>query len=251
MSPAFLVSIAGASLLGSLHCAGMCGPFVTFYSGGASSGRRSRLLGHVAYHGGRLLIYSALGGMGGAVGSAIDVAGRAAGLGRAAALLAGSAMLLWGVVLLLEAGGVGIGRSLVPEGLRARSSRFLRALASRPPLGRALALGTASALLPCGWLYAFVVTAAGTGSATDGLLVMVAFWSGTVPLLLGLGVGVASILGPIRKHVPLLSAVVLLAIGAAGILGRSNVAALAASDVSKAAGVVQANRDLACHTGSP
>jgi sulfite exporter TauE/SafE len=38
----------------------------------------------------------------------------------------------------------------------------MRAVASRPEV-RAAILGLGSALLPCGWLYAFVVTAAGTG----------------------------------------------------------------------------------------
>ena len=39
---ALLVTVLAASLVGSLHCVGMCGPFVAFYSGadGSSGVRR-------------------------------------------------------------------------------------------------------------------------------------------------------------------------------------------------------------------
>ncbi|MBE7450024.1 MAG: sulfite exporter TauE/SafE family protein [Kofleriaceae bacterium] len=42
---------------------------------------------------------------------------------------------------------------------------------------RAALLGLLSAALPCGWLWAFVVVAAGTGSPVGGALVMTAFWA--------------------------------------------------------------------------
>ena len=48
----WLSAVFGASLLGSLHCAGMCGGFVAFYSGADGSGGRLRLLSHGAYSGG-------------------------------------------------------------------------------------------------------------------------------------------------------------------------------------------------------
>jgi hypothetical protein len=57
----------------------------------------------------------------------------------------------------------------------------------------------ASTLLPCGWLYGFAVTAAGTGQAALGAAVMTAFWLGTVPAMVGVGLGVqklARLVGP-------------------------------------------------------
>ena len=51
-------AVLGASLLGSLHCAGMCGGLVAFAAGaGAEGPRRARFARHVAYHGGRHFLH--------------------------------------------------------------------------------------------------------------------------------------------------------------------------------------------------
>jgi uncharacterized protein len=219
MSPTLLFGIVGASLVGSLHCAGMCGPFVAFYAGGDTSHGRGRALSHLAYHAGRLVTYTLLGAIAGSIGAAIDLAGSAAGVGRVAGVIAGLVMVAWGAVLLLRAGGVPIGR-ILPARLTARASCSLARLKERPPIARALLIGLASTLLPCGWLYAFVVMAAGTGSALGGAMLMLAFWAGTVPLLLGLGVGVQRISHHLRRHVPIISALVLVVLGVAGVATR-------------------------------
>ena len=56
-----------ASLVGSVHCAGMCGGFVCFYAGAgvndASSPRPSLLHAHALYNIGRLLSYLILGAL--------------------------------------------------------------------------------------------------------------------------------------------------------------------------------------------
>ena len=49
---ALVLSVLGASLLGSPHCAAMCGGFVCFFSG--QGGARPSATTHAAYHGGRL-----------------------------------------------------------------------------------------------------------------------------------------------------------------------------------------------------
>jgi uncharacterized protein len=107
-------------------------------------------------------------------------------------------------------------------------------------------------LLPCGWLYAFAVTAAGTGSPLRGALVMTAFWAGNAPLLLGLGVALSSALGRVRRHVPVLSAAAILAIGLFTLTERANLPAFAAASVlgtheSHAATAVPMAGDCPCH----
>src|SRR5690606_10362020 len=112
-------------------------------------------------------------------------------LGRLAAVVAGSAMVLWGLGALLRrrigpasaaSGLVSLQRSGVVSSL-GWAGRLLCRLGGWPPAARATALGLLSALLPCGWLYAFVLGAAATGSALAGALVLLTFWSGTVPIL--------------------------------------------------------------------
>jgi sulfite exporter TauE/SafE len=69
-------------------------------------------------------------------------------------------------------------------------------------------------------LWAFVVTAAGTGSALAGAAVMTAFWAGTVPALLAVGFGTQLVSAPLRRHIPTVTAVLLVALGLFAILGR-------------------------------
>lgn len=244
MTLSLLFPVLGASLVGSLHCAGMCGPFTAFYAGSDTSSGRERRLSHLAYHAGRLVTYVALGAVAGGVGSAADLAGSAAGLGRVAALVAGALMVTWALLLLLEHAGVGARWLSAPARLRALSVRALGHARSRPPLVRALLVGLSSTLLPCGWLWAFAVAAAGTGSAASGALVMLAFWAGTVPLLVGVGVGVQRLSHKLRAHVPVLSAIALLAIGMAGLFGRMNAPALA---LGQAGSVLDPGAEPPCH----
>ena len=65
-----------------------------------------------------------------------------------------------------------------------------------------------------------MVTAAGTGSAFGGAAVMTAFWAGTVPALLAVGFGTQLVSAPLRRHVPAVTAVLLVALGLFAIVGR-------------------------------
>jgi uncharacterized protein len=222
-----LAPVAAAGLLGSVHCAGMCGGFVAVVGEGVSG--RARVLTQLTYNAGRLISYVTLGAIAGALGHAVDLAGSAAGIGRVAAVASGSIMMLWGLGALLETQGVRIlrGRARLPHGL----TRALASLRSRPPMWRALALGLATTLLPCGWLYAFAVTAAGTGSPFSGALVMAAFWAGNAPVLLGLGVALSAAVGRVRRHVPLLSAALIFCIGLFTVSVRANLPAFAVASL--------------------
>ncbi|VAX40404.1 hypothetical protein MNBD_PLANCTO03-914, partial [hydrothermal vent metagenome] len=59
---ALIVSVFLASLLGSMHCAGMCGAFVAFAVGlDDPEAARKRVRLHMAYNAGRLTTYVTLG----------------------------------------------------------------------------------------------------------------------------------------------------------------------------------------------
>lgn len=177
----WLLTITGASLMGSLHCAGMCGPFVLLATGGRTS--RGTLLG---YHMGRGLSYALLGGLAGLLGAGLDAGAMSlAGWQRAAGLFAGIGMLLAGVLAIGQWMGFFNRFATIPAGLTKWLGPIYKRLASLPPLARAFSIGSVAACLPCGWLYAFVLTAAGLGSPLAGTLTMLAFWVGTVPMLSG------------------------------------------------------------------
>jgi sulfite exporter TauE/SafE len=227
VSFSLLVPVAAASLLGSVHCAGMCGGFVAIVGEGTSG--KARWISQLGYNGGRLLSYTVLGALAGALGRAIDLAGSAAGIGRIAALVSGSIMILWGMGALLETQGVRVfrGRWTLPKGV----TDALASVRRLPAAWRGLILGLSTTLLPCGWLYAFAVTAAGTASPSHGALLMAAFWCGNLPVLLGLGMALTAIAGRLRRHLPVLSAGLIFGVGLFTVSARANLPAFAASAV--------------------
>lgn len=209
-----LVPIFIASLLGSAHCAAMCGGFVCLYAGedrGAFS--------HVAYNGGRLLSYLVVGAIAGVLGARVEQAGLLLGISRAAAIVSGALLLLWGATLLLKALGVRVPLNGPRLGQRILGPVLARTRATTPT-ARAATIGILSALLPCGWLYAFAVTAAGTGNVPEALLVMGTFWAGTLPAMATVGLTLQRLVGPLRPRLPMVTAVVVMLVGALSLSGR-------------------------------
>ncbi len=218
-----------ASLLGSLHCAGMCGGVVAFLGGSSCNTQGRQDHGpHLTYHFGRLLSYAILGAIAGSVGAALDLGGEALGFGRTAVVLAGTLMIAYGIILLLRTRGKRI-TIPVPSVLAKGYQRGSQLMQGRGPRARGLILGLLTAFLPCGWLYLFAGTAAATASPWQGALVMGAFWAGSVPMLAILGVGVQHLAAPLRRQLPSLSAVLLIAVGLMALAGRLDPPAFAAT----------------------
>lgn len=211
-----------ASLLGSLHCAGMCGAFVAFAVGsGAPSESTGRIWPrHVAYHGGRLATYSLLGAAAGLVGATLNRGGSLVGVQRLAAVIAGSLLVVFGIAATSRLLGARLPRGLAP-GFLGRVLRRGRDIAlGWSPTGRAAAIGMLSTFLPCGWLWAFALAAAGTGHAAWGAATMAAFWVGTVPVLVVVGVGIQSLTSRTRVRFQAAASLMIVALGIATIAGR-------------------------------
>ena len=215
---ALLGSVLASSVLGSPHCAGMCGGFVGFYAGQQAD--RARPLAHLAYNGGRLVSYLALGAVSGWLGAGLDRVGGLLGVSHAAGVIAGTLMVIWGVAAILAALGVRVRLPGTPPAFARGIAGAVRALRDQPAEIRALAIGLLSTLLPCGWLYAFAAIAAGTGGPLPGMLVMAAFWLGTVPMMAGIGIAARRLLGPFERRLPMVTASLLLVLGLMTISGR-------------------------------
>jgi len=162
--------------LGSVHCAGMCGPLIMSFARD-----RKSLLG---YHSARLLAYSLAGAASGAFGHVL--------ISYAPKWLIGVALTLF-AVLLLASGWRLLGfKSLhysLPQFpfLASLQTQALR-LRKTFPLRSAALLGFLSVFLPCGHLYVFLAAAASTGHAFRGASLMALFAVSTWPAL---GFGVA------------------------------------------------------------
>lgn len=214
-------AVLAASLLGSLHCAGMCGAFVAMAVGVGHEKPVSKVRLQTAYHLGRLGVYSAIGAGFGLAGSAVDLGGRTVGLHRAAVLLAASTMIVAGLVSLLRIAGVRVPRAGSP-GFMQRAFIQLHGLASKlTPVRRSLVIGLMTGLLPCGWLYAFALVAAGTAHPVAGAVTMAAFWVGTLPVMVTVGTGVQALAGTLGRYVPGAMAVAIVTMGVLTALGRT------------------------------
>ncbi|HEY6079670.1 MAG TPA: sulfite exporter TauE/SafE family protein, partial [Polyangiaceae bacterium] len=227
MSLAWLLPMVSAGALGSMHCVGMCGPLIAVASDGAR-GARQRLRVQAGYQAARLASYLVLGAVAGMLGHALDLAGEAAGLGKSAAVVAGAAMMLWGLWAMLEAGGARLQLRLPKlRLLPSPALAWLGRAGQRSPLWRATLLGGASAFLPCGFLYAFALAGAATASPVGGALVLGSLWLGSLPALLGFGLLIGGVLSRLRRHIPLLSASSVFLLGLLTLTSRVNLPAFA------------------------
>jgi sulfite exporter TauE/SafE len=199
-----LTAILVSSLLGSLHCVAMCGPLVGLHGAGSLRLAMVHALG-------RLATYATLGVLAGLVGGALDLAGRLATLQHVAAIAAGAVILGWGI----RAIAVALGWLRVRSAGGAWFKRGLHQIRGRRAVSRAWLIGVLTGLLPCGWLWAFVVSAAGTASPWAGGAVMAAFWLGTVPAMTGVLAFGGPVIDRIRRRLPVISACVLIALGLA------------------------------------
>lgn len=162
-----------AGMVTSAHCVGMCGPLACSWA--ARGCPKAGLLdGNVAYHGGRVLSYTLVGALAGALGT----------LPLRWFQHGGGALLPWLLVAAFLAAGLGLHFGAPKTGWVAGPLARVRALAGRlSATRRAALLGFATPLLPCGPLYVMFGLAMVNGSALRGAEFALAFGLGTIPLL--------------------------------------------------------------------
>ena len=218
----FYIPIFVASLLGSLHCATMCGPFAAFAL--MRDKKRGPWLLQSLYHGGRLLAYTSLGALAGAFGASLDFGGSLLGIGRVAGVVTGTLLVALGARRILAIAGVRTPAIPGAAKVGLLVGRMHQTALRSEPAVRSLGTGICSALLPCGWLYAFVAMAAGSGGAVSGVVLMLVFWIGTVPILAGIGTGARELLARTGRTLQIATAVLVMALGLVSIGGRWNIA---------------------------
>jgi len=162
-------------LVGSLHCAGMCGPLALALppAGDTTPGY---VLGRIAYNLGRIITYCLLGILFGLAGWTFLLAGLqrwvsiALGVALLLGLFASRRLVRWNPV------------TLAVDQLKSRMSVLLR----RRSFGSLAVLGLLNGLLPCGLVYAACAAATATGGVIAGAQFMAVFGLGTVPMMLAI-----------------------------------------------------------------
>ena len=185
--------LASAFSLSFAHCGGMCGSIVIAYASIKSTSKNPQkshlsLLGHIAYNLGRLFSYICIGIIFAFLGEGLGVN-----------------------MLVRDFGGIVVGILLVgyalcfgffPKILRYFEPNLSKAgifgrvfgrLLFSPSLASFFALGILSGFLPCGLVYFFALNALNAGlegaqAMFSSVAIMLVFWLGTLPFMLGLGV---------------------------------------------------------------
>ena len=167
-------------LLGSLHCAVMCGPLMLSLPIQRTSYFRSALQ-LSAYQLGRVLVYTLLGLMVGWIGSSFSVFASQESLS-----------LVIGILLVLFTLAQLSGR--YSKKLSLLQSKMVKPISSL--MGKLLGLpfwgffaGMLNALIPCGMVYLALSTALNTASVQGGATFMFLFGLGTTPLMLMISLG--------------------------------------------------------------
>ncbi|MGD7034468.1 sulfite exporter TauE/SafE family protein [Methylotuvimicrobium buryatense] len=165
--------------LTSFHCVGMCGPLIVGYSAkSAAQGHKSHWA-HLLYGIGKTLSYTAIGALFGAFGAVVAFTPYTQG---AVGVAAGIFLILFGLHMLdwfpslshFRIKTPGFVMRFIGKEYRKHSNPFVIGLLN-------------GLMIICGPLQAMYVMAAGTGSWTEGAVLLFFFGLGTLPLLMGFG----------------------------------------------------------------
>ncbi|MFP3154323.1 sulfite exporter TauE/SafE family protein [Lachnospiraceae bacterium ZAX-1] len=170
-------------LLTSVHCVAMCGGInlsqcIPQEGDTKKNSRLGVTRASFLYNFGRVISYTLIGGIVGALGSVIRFSGALTGVVQ---LIAGAFMIIMGMNML----------GIFPA-LRKFNPRMPRIFSQKVEAEKGKSkspfyVGLLNGLMPCGPLQAMQIYALSTGSIVGGALSMLLFSLGTVPLMFGLG----------------------------------------------------------------
>lgn len=223
-------------LLTSLHCVAMCGGInlsqCVSYSFENEKSRFQKFKPSLLYNTGRVVSYTVIGGIVGAIGSAVSFSGAAKGV---VAILSGVFMVIMGLNML----------NIFPW-LRKINPRMPKFFANKIHAGKSghgpFIVGLLNGLMPCGPLQAMQLYALGTGSFLNGALSMMVFSLGTVPLMFGFGAASSFLSGKFTHKMMKASAVLVMVLGVVMVgrgLNLSGIGVAAASSGSGSTAQVQ------------
>lgn len=161
-------------LLTSLHCVAMCGG-ITLSRASVGNNFRQRSVTLIQYHLGRIVSYSLIGTIMGAIGAIAAPDDMVKGI---VTLVGGVGMALFALSGIFPRWFSGVRLPNIAANLSTSKGKW-----SRSSLG----IGFINGFVPCGPLQGMQLFALGSGSALKGGLSMLIFALGTMPLLFGFG----------------------------------------------------------------
>jgi uncharacterized protein len=211
-------------LLTSLHCVSMCGGIAMSQciGSGDQSSMSGKLRPSLLYNGGRVVSYTLIGGVIGALGSVISMTLRSQGF---VVILAGLFMIIMGLNLL---GLFPFLRRFIPRLPTGISEKMADRRKGKGPF----VVGLINGFMPCGPLQTMQLYALGTGSFISGALSMFFFSLGTAPLLFALGALSTLVSQKFNRRMLAASGVLVMLLGAVMITRGLSLTGTAAPSIS-------------------
>ena len=174
-----LISGLVLGLMGSFHCVGMCGPIAIALP---LPGKNyfQKIYGAVLYNLGRTITYGVLGAIFGMIGQGLEMMG----FQRWVSVIMGSLMVISVLFPSLFKKQYNLNNSMFSIFTKLKQS--LRRLFTVKSFGALFGIGLLNGLLPCGLVYIAIAGAIGTQSLVQGILFMILFGLGTIPMLLAI-----------------------------------------------------------------
>ncbi len=189
-----------AGLLTSIHCVGMCGGIMLSQTvGNESTTKFEAMKPSLLYNAGRVISYTILGGVIGAVGSVFSLSFKSK---AAVQIIAGIFMIMMGLNM--------SGFSLFRKFQIKLPKSFCK---TKNKEGSPCIVGLLNGFMPCGPLQTMQIFALGTGSPIKGALAMLVFSVGTVPLMLTFGALSGLLSKGYTKKILKLSGVMIIVLG--------------------------------------
>ena len=187
-----LLSAFILGIMGSFHCLGMCGPIaISIPLQGKHYGQK--VLGSALYNSGRTITYGIMGAVFGLIGHGFQLMG----FQRWISIIMGSLMVLAVFLPSLFKGFNLANSAFFTTHLRAAIGRLF----TQRSYGGLFLIGLLNGLLPCGLVYMAIAGAIGTGDWLQGVLFMLLFGVGTIPMLMAINLAGNIISLGVRKKI--------------------------------------------------
>ncbi len=203
---AILLSALVLGLMGSFHCAGMCGPIAIALPLHGNTVPQ-KIFGGTLYNVGRTITYGIMGAIFGLLGQGIQMIG-----------VQQKISVIMGVVMIVSV----LFPALFKNQYRMDKSMFSFVGKLKKRIGEMFSIrsfsslffiGMLNGLLPCGLVYMAIAGAIGTGNAAEGTLYMILFGLGTIPMLLTISLAGNIMSQAIRRKINKLIPVMVVVVG--------------------------------------
>lgn len=203
---AILLSALVLGLMGSFHCAGMCGPIAIALPlhGNTVS---QKIFGGTLYNVGRTITYGIMGAIFGFLGQGVEMLG----FQQKISVVMGAIMILSVLFPALFKNQYRMDKSWFS--FVGKLKKSIGQLFSIRSFSSLFFIGLLNGLLPCGLVYMAIAGAIGTGNVTQGSLYMILFGLGTIPMLLTISLAGNIMSQAIRRKINKLIPVLVVVVG--------------------------------------